>query len=88
VDLCRCGGRVSILTDAVERPRVDGSRTRDERGRRRSWADEGHQGGDVHQNKPYCRITSPLEELKYRSVDLQEACATPDAVLQRHFPRG
>jgi hypothetical protein len=76
VDLCRCGGRVSILTDAVERPRVDGSRTRDERGRRRSWADG------------YCRITSPLEELKYGSVDLQEACATPDAVLQRHFPRG
>jgi hypothetical protein len=28
----------------------------------------------------------PLEELKYWSVDLQEAYASPDAVLQRHFP--
>jgi hypothetical protein len=28
----------------------------------------------------------PLEELKYWSVDLQEAYATPEAVLQRHYP--
>jgi hypothetical protein len=28
----------------------------------------------------------PLEELKYWSVDLQEAYAAPSAVLQRHFP--
>ena len=36
-----------------------------------------------------CAITGaqiPREELKYWSVDLQEAYLTPDAVLQRHFP--
>ena len=35
-----------------------------------------------------CAVTGvaiPLEELKYWSVDLQEAYVTPDAVLQRHF---
>jgi hypothetical protein len=34
-----------------------------------------------------CAVTGmpiPLEELKYWSVDLQEAYATPQAVLQRH----
>jgi hypothetical protein len=34
-----------------------------------------------------CVVTGvpiPLEELKYWSVDLQEAYATPEAVLQRH----
>ncbi len=37
-----------------------------------------------------CAVTGvaiPLEELKYWSVDLQEAYATPQAVLQRHYPR-
>ena len=36
-----------------------------------------------------CAVTDtkiPLDELKYWSVDLQEAYATPTAVLQRHFP--
>lgn len=36
-----------------------------------------------------CAVTGvaiPLEELKYWSVDLQEAYALPNAVLQRHFP--
>ena len=36
-----------------------------------------------------CAITDvriPLDELKYWSVDLQEAYAIPDAVLQRHYP--
>ncbi len=36
-----------------------------------------------------CAVTAvaiPLEELKYWSVDLQEAYANPEAVLQRHFP--
>lgn len=36
-----------------------------------------------------CAVTGvaiPLEELKYWSVDLQEAYATPQAVLQRHYP--
>lgn len=28
----------------------------------------------------------PLDELKYWSVDLQEAYAVPSAVLQRHYP--
>jgi hypothetical protein len=28
----------------------------------------------------------PLDELKYWSVDLQEAYAVPSAVLERHFP--
>src|SRR5437867_13147070 len=28
----------------------------------------------------------PLEELKYWSVDLQEAYLSPEVVLQRHFP--
>jgi hypothetical protein len=34
-----------------------------------------------------CAVTGvpiPLEELKYWSVDLQEAYATPEAVMQRH----
>jgi len=36
-----------------------------------------------------CAVTEariPLDELKYWSVDLQEAYALPSAVLQRHFP--
>ena len=36
-----------------------------------------------------CAVTDariPLDELKYWSVDLQEAYATPAAVLQRHYP--
>ncbi len=36
-----------------------------------------------------CAVTGlpiPLEELKYWSVDLQEAYINTDAVLQRHFP--
>jgi hypothetical protein len=31
-------------------------------------------------------IPIPLEELKYWNVDLQEAYASPEAVLQRHRP--
>ena len=37
-----------------------------------------------------CAVTGvpiPLEELKYWSVDLQEAYATPHAVLQRHLKK-
>jgi len=36
-----------------------------------------------------CAVTGvqiPLDELKYWSVDRQEAYAVPSAVLQRHFP--
>src|SRR5271154_11718 len=36
-----------------------------------------------------CAVTDariPLDELKYWSVDLQEAYAIPTAVLERHFP--
>jgi hypothetical protein len=36
-----------------------------------------------------CAVTDeriPLDELKYWSVDLQEAYAVPAAVLKRHFP--
>jgi hypothetical protein len=36
-----------------------------------------------------CAITGvpiPLEELKYWSVDLQEAYASPEAVMRRHYP--
>ena len=36
-----------------------------------------------------CAVTGvqiPLDELKYWSVDRQEAYALPSAVLQRHFP--
>jgi hypothetical protein len=36
-----------------------------------------------------CAVTGapiPLEELKYWSVDMQEAYSSPEAVLQRHFP--
>ena len=36
-----------------------------------------------------CAVTGehiPLDELKYWSVDRQEAYATPDAVLERHYP--
>jgi len=32
-------------------------------------------------------VPIPLEELKYWSVDLQEAYATPDAVLEHHRGR-
>ena len=35
-----------------------------------------------------CSVTGlpiPLEELKYWSVDLQEAYINPEAVLERHF---
>ena len=35
----------------------------------------------------HCAVTGaaiPLEELRYWSVDLQEAYASPEAVLQRH----
>jgi hypothetical protein len=38
-----------------------------------------------------CAVTGvaiPLEELKYWSVDRQEAYATPDAVMQRLHPDG
>jgi len=40
---------------------------------------------------PYvrCAVTDvriPLDELKYWSVDLQEAYALASAVLQRHYP--
>ena len=38
-----------------------------------------------------CAVTGaaiPLEELKYWSVDLQEAYASPEAVAQRQTPRG
>jgi hypothetical protein len=36
-----------------------------------------------------CAVTGiaiPLEELKYWNVELQEAYASPEAVLQRHYP--
>ena len=36
-----------------------------------------------------CAVTDariPLDELKYWSVDLQEAYAIPNAVLRRHYP--
>jgi hypothetical protein len=36
-----------------------------------------------------CAVTGtpiPLEELKYWSVDLQEAYVSPEVVLQRHVP--
>ena len=36
-----------------------------------------------------CAVTGipiPLEELKYWNVELQEAYASPEAVLQRHQP--
>jgi hypothetical protein len=51
--------------------------------------------GDFRVVKPgafvRCGVTGvpiPLEELKYWSVDLQEAYATPEAVLRRHYPNG
>mgnify|MGYP001073866161 CR=1 FL=1 len=37
-----------------------------------------------------CAVTGvriPLDELKYWSVDRQEAYATPAAVLERHYPQ-
>lgn len=47
--------------------------------------------GDFRVVKPgayvRCAVTGqaiPLEELKYWSVDLQEAYATPETVLERH----
>ncbi len=37
-----------------------------------------------------CAVTGtviPLDDLKYWSVELQEAYASPEAVLERHRPR-
>jgi hypothetical protein len=31
-------------------------------------------------------VVIPLEDLKYWSVDLQEAYASPEAAMQRNFP--
>jgi len=49
--------------------------------------------GDFRVVKPgafvRCAVTGvpiPLEELKYWSVDRQEAYATPEAVIQRNLP--
>lgn len=49
--------------------------------------------GDFRVLKPgafvRCAVTGvpiPLEELKYWSVDLQEAYVSPEAVMQRHHP--
>ena len=49
--------------------------------------------GDFRVVKPgafvRCAVTGvpiPIEELKYWSVDLQEAYASPDAVLRRSYP--
>ena len=49
--------------------------------------------GDFRVVKPgafvRCAVTGvpiPLEELKYWSVDLQEAYVSPEAVMQRHHP--
>jgi hypothetical protein len=53
-------------------------------------ADVKYLDGDFRVTRPgafvRCAVTGvpiPLEELRYWSVDLQEAYATPDAVLQR-----
>jgi hypothetical protein len=50
--------------------------------------------GDFRVTKPgafvRCAVTGapiPLDELRYWSVDRQEAYATPDAVLQRMSPQ-
>ena len=50
--------------------------------------------GDFRVTRPggfvRCAVTGvpiPLEELKYWSVDLQEAYASPEAVLQRYRER-
>ena len=54
-------------------------------------ADVRYLDGDFRVIRPgtfvRCAVTGveiPLEELRYWSVDLQEAYATPEAVLQRH----
>lgn len=57
-------------------------------------ADVKYLDGDFRVVRPgtfvRCAVTGvpiPLEELRYWSVDLQEAYATPEAVLQRLGPR-
>jgi hypothetical protein len=59
--------------------------------RRDGEADVTYLDGDFRIDKPgafvRCTVTGvpiPLEELKYWSVDLQEAYVTPEAVMQRH----
>ena len=59
-----------------------------------SEAEVKYLDGDFRVTKPggfvRCAVTGvpiPLEELKYWSVDLQEAYASPEAVLQRHRER-
>ena len=56
-------------------------------------ADVRYLDGDFRVVRPgafvRCAVTGvpiPLEELKYWSVELQEAYATPEAVLKRHYP--
>jgi hypothetical protein len=56
-------------------------------------ADVKYLDGDFRVVRPgafvRCAVTGlpiPLEELKYWSVELQEAYINPDAVLRRYFP--
>jgi hypothetical protein len=56
-------------------------------------ADVKYLDGDFRVVRPgafvRCAVTGvqiPLEELRYWSVDLQEAYATPEAVMQRQGP--
>jgi hypothetical protein len=56
-------------------------------------ADVKYLDGDFRVIRPgafvRCAVTGaqiPLEELRYWSVDLQEAYATPEAVMQRQVP--
>jgi hypothetical protein len=56
-------------------------------------ADVKYLDGDFRVVRPgafvRCAVTGvqiPLEELRYWSVDLQEAYATPEAVMQRQVP--
>ena len=56
-------------------------------------ADVEYLDGEYHVKKAgsfvICAVSGthiPLDALRYWSVDLQEAYATPEAVLQRHYP--
>src|SRR3989454_8597580 len=78
----RCGGRRNVLNRTDRSSPMAGE------------AEVKYLDGDFRVVRPgafvRCAVTGlpiPLEELKYWSVDLQEAYINPEAVLERHFPR-
>src|SRR5574341_795899 len=93
--LCRCRSDVPAPADrSIERRRRPDVLNRYDRSSPMAGeAEVKYLDGDFRVLRPgafvRCAVTGtpiPLEELKYWSVELQEAYVSPEAVLQRHFP--